>query len=942
MISLSRSIITKVVLYYALFAAGWIALSDRLLLLVFRDPATLALAGTFKGWVFVAVTAGALGWWMRRALADFERQQSLFRASEVRFHNVFNALSDAIFIQHPFTGVILDVNARCIELYGYSREEFRKLDIGQLSAGYLPYTQAEAQCWVLKASTQGPQHFDWLARNRAGNLFWVEVMLRQVLLDGEAVVLVTVHDIGERKHLEQKIRRRQALSAMLSGANQAFVHATQRQDLFEQICRVMMKTGLFRMVWIGSVGDNLTRHVLPLAWAGDGEDFLDQLASDTWADLIELGSPTGMAVAEHRAVICNDFSVTDMPKVGQDRSVTLYGLYSAMVLPISGGGFSGTLSVYAGEKDFFDEEVASVLKEMTSELSFALKHLHDIEIQASTLEQLKLHARVFDESRDGIVVTDSSNNIVLINRAMTALFGYVLDEVQGQNPRLFRSGRHGPAFYRELWDALASEGHWQGEIWNRRKDGELFPCWAKIYAIYDEDGQLANYFEVFGDLAERKAQEELQWLKRFDAVTRLPNRLLLEDRAGEAIAHARQTGHRVALLSVNLDRFHHVNESLGHHTGDKILQMMGERFRLAVGERGTVSRLSGGAFVVLQPEIHDSGEAVIMANRVLKAASQVYEMDGTRVSQTPCIGIAIFPEDGDSFVALLSHADEARIEAVEQGGNHYRFYSKALNANALQRLSLAAELHQALENGWFELCYQPQVDAISNALTGVEALLRLHHPERGMISPVDFIHEAEETGLIIPIGAWVIRTACEQLMRWLHLGPISMAINLSALQLQDELLFDTLHQVLEETRIDPHQLEFEVTEGALMRNSIAMLGVMQRLKALGVRLAIDDFGTGYTSLSYLKQFPIDRIKIDKSFVMGIPNDPNSVTIVQAILALSRAMGISTIAEGVETANQADHLRLSQCDELQGYHVARPAPACDMGAWIEGHRHAQTH
>jgi diguanylate cyclase (GGDEF)-like protein/PAS domain S-box-containing protein len=941
MISLSRRILLKIVLSYVILAAAWIALSDRLLLFWFRDPVQLAIASTLKGWVFVAVTATMLTVMLRRALLRFERDRAQLSESHERFSNVFDTVSDAILIQDPLSGAILDVNQRCAELYGYTREDFLQMCIGDISAGFLPYTQAEAQCWMLKATTQGPQCFDWQAKDKQGQVFWVEVALRLVNLSGENLVLVMVHDIRERKRLEYSLRRRQSMFAVLSGANQTIVHSKSRQELFDQVCQVVLKMGMFRLVWIGdATPEHRDDPVVPVALAGEAANFLQQLRTHSWNELIAAETPSGMACKTQQYVVVNDFSISDNPIIERvDQSTSVYQLYSGLAMPIAGGGFSGTLTMYASEKNFFDEEVVALMLEVASDVSFALKNLHEAELQAATMEQLQLLARVFEESRDGIVITDGANNIVMINRALAEMFGYGLEEIQGRNPRLYRSGRHREEFYREMWATLKRDGGWQGEIWNRRKDGELLPCWAKIHQVRDDHDRLINYIGIFSDLAERKAKEELQWLKRFDALTRLPNRLLLEDRTSEAIMHARQAGHEVALLSVNLDRFHYVNETLGHTAADKVLQMIAERFCLAVGESGTVSRVSGGAFVVLLPEIQDSAQAVEVANRLLKTASQVYELDGTKISQTTCIGIALFPVDGDDFETLLKHSDAARIEAVETGGNHYRFYIEDLNNRARQRLNLSAELHQALENQWFVLYYQPQVDAISGKVTGVEALLRLQHPERGLIPPSDFIPVAEETGIIIPLGAWVIREACQQLKRWQRFTGLTMAINLSPVQLQDGLLFDTIHQALLDTGINPRQVEFEFTESALMRNSISTLGVMQRLKSLGVRLSIDDFGTGYSSLSYLKQFPIDRIKIDQSFVYGIPGDPNDVAIVQAIVALSRALGLATIGEGVETANQADFLRVLHCDELQGYHFARPAPAQDMEIWIEGHQNA---
>ncbi|WP_215776537.1 MULTISPECIES: EAL domain-containing protein [unclassified Paludibacterium] len=856
------------------------------------------------------------------------------RESEQRFRHVFNAVSEAVFIHHPVTGQILDVNQRASDLYGYAPDVLRTMSVGQLSSNVLPYTEAEARVKLLKVMTEGPQRFDWLGRHQNGATFWVEVTLQQARIGEQDVVLAMVHDIRERKQMEQSLRRRQAMYAVLSASNQAIIHARTKQELFSLVCQAMLKIGLFRLVWVGSPQEGLGGAVRPLAYAGYASDFLDELSNYSWNQLIEAGTPAGRAWQSRNPVIINDFATLDNPLVDGARVALVHGLHSCVSMVIGGGGFQGTLTAYASERDFFDEEVVGLMLEVGKEVSFALKNLHEAERQSATLERMKLLARVFDESRDGILICDRGNIILMANRAITTLFGYAQEELVGQHPRMLRSGRHGSAFYREMWDCLMKDGCWQGEVWDRRKDGELFPCWAKIYVIRDELGQVSHYFEVVSDLSEHRAKEELQWMKRYDLLTRLPNRNVLQEHAEAAIAYAGEHDQMVAMLSINLDRFHYVNESLGHGAGDQVLKIMAERFSEVLDEQSVLSRLSGGAFVALLPALSHARQAEEVASQLLKAASRVYELDGIKISQTICIGIALYPLDGDDFSTLLKHADSARMDAAECGGNHLRFYVRELNERTRDRLSLSSELMQALEHEHFELFYQPQVAADSGVLTGVEALLRLNHPVRGLVSPVEFIPIAEETGLIVPLGAWVIREACRQMARWLELGVETMSVNLSPLQLQDPQLFEIILQALNANQLAPGHLEFEITESALMRNSIATLNQLNRLKALGVRMAIDDFGTGYSNLSYLKQFPVDRLKIDQAFVRGVPEDANDAAIVEAILAVARALGLSTIAEGVETPAQADFLRHLHCDDFQGFFYARPMPAREFEAWLE--------
>ncbi|MDD5249821.1 MAG: EAL domain-containing protein [Rhodocyclaceae bacterium] len=548
--------------------------------------------------------------------------------------------------------------------------------------------------------------------------------------------------------------------------------------------------------------------------------------------------------------------------------------------------------------------------------------------------RIRLHAQVFDHSAEAMVITDADNDIVMVNRAFTDLTGYSLEEVRGKNPRLLKSGRHDRGFYRQLWTALTTDGVWQGEIWNRRKNGDIYPEWATINVVRDAAGAIVSHFAVSSDLSQHQAKAELLHLQRFDALTGLPNRLLLEDRANEAVGHARQHERCVALLCVNLDRFRFVNESLGHIAGDDALRTMAKRFSDCVRAAGTVSRLSGDTFAILLDDLNDTAPAGKMAAALLQAAARPLAVAGTEVLLSACAGIALFPNDGADFDALLRNADAALAKARENGRNTYSYFTQDLNERARHALAMAAELRRALDQGWFVVHYQPQVDTANGKITGVEALIRMQHPQQGLIQPNEFIAVAEETGMIVPIGVWVMREACRQLKRWQQAGhALTMAVNLSPLQFTDPQLFTTIAEVIAAEDVDEHAIELEFTESAITRNAKTTLGVMKRLKEMGVRLSIDDFGTGYSSLNYLKQFPIDRIKIDQSFVRNLTTDPSDASIVQAIVAMSRALGVTTVAEGVETESQAGYLRSLHCDSLQGFFLGHPAPAADIEALL---------
>jgi len=555
----------------------------------------------------------------------------------------------------------------------------------------------------------------------------------------------------------------------------------------------------------------------------------------------------------------------------------------------------------------------------------------DIDLRAAreAQSQLRLAAQVFECSGEAILITDAGQRILTVNDAFTRITGYRADEIIGRTPKQLASGYHDAAFYQRMWQELGEKGRWQGEIWNRRKNGETYPEWLGISAVRDHAGRLTHYVAIFSDITEKKAIEaRLEYLAHHDPLTGLPNRLLLRDRLEQALALAAREQLRVAVMFLDLDHFKDINDTLGHAIGDRLLQAVVDRLNGCVRETDTISRQGGDEFLIVLTGLHEGRTASAVAQKILQRMDEPFIIEGHTLSSSFSIGIALYPDDGDDFDTLLLKADTAMYHAKESGRDTYRFFTEQMNAYALERLELQNHLRLALERNELSLHYQPQIDLASGRVIGAEALLRWTSPVLGPVPPARFIPVAEDSGLIVPIGEWVLREACRQAEAWRQAGLPSLvvAVNLSALQFRRSDPVQLVGQILADSGLPAPCLELELTESLLVEDADDVLNTLERLKALGVRLAIDDFGTGYSSLSYLKRFPIDKLKIDQSFVRDIASDADDAAIVSVIIELGRILKLQTIAEGVENAAQLDFLTRQGCSNAQGYLFGRPMPA----------------
>ncbi|MFL1418989.1 phosphodiesterase DibA [Pseudomonas fildesensis] len=547
-------------------------------------------------------------------------------------------------------------------------------------------------------------------------------------------------------------------------------------------------------------------------------------------------------------------------------------------------------------------------------------------------DRLRQAAAVFDCTREGVLVSDAKGLIVHVNRAFMEITGYQRDDVMGQQPSLFKSGRHSSSFYQQMFQTLERTGEWSGEIWNRRKSGEIYPQWQTIRVIHDDQGQVSHYVAVFSDISAIKDSEhELAHLAHHDPLTDLPNRLLFTDRAEQALASAQVHKRGCALLLLDLDHFKIINDSLGHNVGDQLLKLVGERLKGLFGSGVTLARLGGDEFAVLVESCPQVIQAAALAQRMLDAMKQPFIFDGNQLFISASIGISLFPSDALSAEQLLRNADSALFKAKSAGREGYALYTEELTAHAQNRVEIASEMRRAIEQQELRVYYQPVHDLQDSRLVGVEALVRWQHPERGLVPPSEFIPIAERTGLIADIDAWVMDQACRQMCRWLAEGaPLSfIAVNVSSRLFARRELYDQVAQVLHDTGLDPAFLELEVTESAVMGDPEMALEQLHRLRELGLRLAIDDFGTGYSSLLRLKRLPVQKLKIDQGFVAGLPWDEDDAAIVRVVIALAKSMGMQVHAEGIEQVEQAQFLLDHACDLGQGYWFGKPMPADEI-------------
>jgi diguanylate cyclase (GGDEF)-like protein/PAS domain S-box-containing protein len=850
--------------------------------------------------------------------------------SELRFRNMSDA-AGAYLWEIDLGMVYTYVSGQSLDVKGYAPTVL----LGHTPMEFMPAEDIPAVGAIVRRAIEEKSSFRLQHRDitPAGEVSWEEVY-GAVFCDENGQVLGlrgTGMSINARKAAEARIMRLTNLYAALSECNQAIVHSSSEAELFPLICNAVVKFGGMRMAWIGLV-DESRQQVRPAASCGDALGYLDDLSVSTNADDAHGRGPVGTAIRENRPVWTQDFLNDPLATPWHARAAE-HGWRAVAALPLQRDGkVVGSFNLYAGEVHAFDEDARRLLEEMADDISFALD---GFDRKAS----LKLAAEVFEQGKEGIMITDTRGNIVRVNHAFSEISGYSEAEALGQNAGMLSSERQSKAFYRRMWQAIDASGHWQGEIWNRRKDGQIYLEWLAISRVLNAEGTPSHYVGIFSDITQHKeAEARIQRLAHFDALTGLPNRTLLNDRARHTISMAQRNRGSLAVLCIDLDHFKNINDTLGHGVGDELLIEIAKRLRTLVREEDTLSRQGGDEFIVVLPGADADGAARV-AEKLLAAVAVTCKVDTHELVITPSIGIAMYPSDGEEFGTLSKCADTAMYRAKQSGRNTFCFFTPEMQEHSVRRLQLEGALRHALERNELQLHYQPQIALHDDSIVGAEALLRWQHPELGAISPAEFIPIAEESGLILSIGEWVLRTAVRQMKAWLDAGiaPTVIAVNLSAVQFRQAHLSELIEQILGDEGLPSRHLELELTEGVAMDDPLVAITVMDDLHARGIRMAIDDFGTGYSSLSYLKRFQVYKLKIDQSFVRDITTDPEDKAIVSAVIRLAEGLGLRTIAEGVETEEQLAFLRAQGCQEVQGYFYSRPLPATDFAAFARARK-----
>ena len=1002
----------RLAFFYLVFGILWISLSDSLLAAIITDSTTLSHLQTFKGSLFVAITAALVFFLAKQVLQEQSLSDEKLQESEKRLQFALEGSGDGVWDWNPKTDVAF-YSKRWQEMIGYTENDFPKT-----GTAWIEHLHPDDKGRVLSTIQEyfdgsSPYYsVEYRIRCKNGSLKWILArgMLVKRDASGKPERMTGTHtDITERMQIQASLQRsektyRSLIHHMMDGLAHCRVIFENGQPVDIEYLAVNpafeQSSGLKNVVGrrINDLIPNYSRDnpesmeifgkvatsCIPKRWEhylasmdrwfafsiyspAQGEVVIvsnnitelkkqeSQLKQLSFAlnrvkESVFLVKENGhIFYVNDEACRALDYSREELlggmgvPDIGMEMSIESWKAHWQDIKRLGSITLEGCQRTKDGR--IFPVEINANYFEYEGS-SFTMGLIRDISERKKAEAEQRIAAIAF-ESREAMMVTDSDANILRVNQAFSRTTGFSEEDVIGKNPRILSSGRQDKAFYGSMWESIVTKGEWKGEVWNKRKNGELFPELLTISAVKDQNGSVMNYIGTFVDITTSKAAEaEIEQLAYYDALTLMPNRRLMLDRLKHALASSSRTGREGALLFIDLDNFKTLNDTLGHDIGDLLLKQVAIRLSGCIRNGDTVARIGGDEFVVVLEDLSTdpleaASQAALVGNKILADLNQPYLLAIHEQHSTPSIGVVLFNDKLQSIDELMKQADIAMYQAKKDGRNTLRFFDPLMQQTLNSRTFLEGELRRALEFHQFQLYYQIQVSFIEDKGVhypcGAEALIRWKHPERGLVSPAEFIPLAEESGLILPIGQWVLETACAQLKAWQNSATtceLTLSINVSAKQFRQVGFVDQAQNAINQFAINPTLLKLELTESMLLDDIEDTIKTMHALKKIGVKFSLDDFGTGYSSLQYLKRLPLDQLKIDQAFVRDITSDSSDRAIVRTIIAMANSLNLNVIAEGVETKEQENILLQKGCTFYQGYLFGKPVPILQFEESLE--------
>lgn len=922
----------KIAVTYLVVAVAWIGLTEPF---AAAFPDAFPTVALLKGWVFVVLSAALIYVVLRREWHRRDCLEDVLRVQRQRFRAMFDTHDAVMLLVEPESGAIVDANKAAARFYRYPLGQLRRMNIEEINCLDAEQVKEERR----KALEESRNYFLFRHRVGTGEIRDVEVHSSAIRINGQQLLFSIVHDVTERKRAEEALRASEKQDRLRARIFELMAGGGSLKDILLLIVRMVEAACANSLVSLLLV-DEERRHLVVGAAPNLPEAFVRTL--DGWP-IAEGEGCCGSAAFRNQRVSIDDLRAH--PQGDKCRAlVDLAAVAACSAIPLRSqqGAVLGVLCVHWQSADASRATDLRTLESLADLASLAVEHSR---IEA----ELRLASSVYQASGEAIVVTDAANHIIAVNPAFTRLTGYAPAEVIGRNPQMLSAGHTPPAVYRAMWHAIETTGQWQGEVHNRRKDGEEYVEWLTINALRDEGRQIYRYVGMFSDITEKKRTEEVIWRQaNFDSLTGLPNRRLFRDRLGQELKKAHRANRSVALLFIDLDRFKEVNDTLGHKIGDELLLEAAHRISACVRESDTVARLGGDEFTVILTNLADPGRAEQVAQAIVATLHQPFKLGRNIIHVSGSVGITLYPLDAQDIETLLRNADQAMYVAKDSGRNRFSYFTESMQRAAQERMLLSNELHGAMAAGQFEVYFQPIVDLATMRIARAEALLRWCHPELGMIGPQRVIALAEEAGLIGEIGDWVFRQAAQMAKRWLtarqlecgqqgersaNLPPVQVSVNVSPRQFFAGSGQEGWISFLREIGLPPQCIVIEITERLFLDERPEVAEKLNQFREAGIEVSLDDFGTGYAALSHLRKFSVDCVKIDQSFIQDMTTNHDNRAVAEAIVAMAHSLGLRVVAEGVEHEEQRKLLLAVGCDEGQGFLFGTPMTAEDFYATV---------